>query len=236
LKDNVGTAVILAGGQGLRLRPLTNDFPKAMINVAGKPLLEWTLDWLKENEIYNIIIGVAYKKDKIIDYFGDGERFGVKIRYSTHTVEGGTIEGFRLAIARYVSDDFFLAMNGDELVDLNIKNLVEYHISNKGLATITVGPLRSPYGVVNVEQASKGYDVIQFIEKPILKTHFVSTGTYVFSRKLLEYLPENGDIERSVFPKLASMRKLKAYLHDGFWVTINTIKDLQDAENQIKRR
>ena len=225
----IATALILAGGQGLRLRPLTADAPKAMIVVAGKPLLQWVLEWLRENGIYNIVIGVAYRKEKIMDYFGDGARFGVTIRYSNHTVEGGTSEGFRLAIQRHVSDHDFLAMNGDELVDLKVSEFAAHHYSNLGIATISVGPLRSPYGVVELQ----GSDVVGFEEKPILRSHYVSTGTYIFSREILDYLPERGDVERSVFPKLASMRRLKAYVHNGFWATINTVKDLEDVENQL---
>jgi mannose-1-phosphate guanylyltransferase len=232
-KIEVNTAVILAGGEGLRLRPLTVDVPKAMIVAAGKPLLEWILEGLKENGIRNIIIGVAYKKEKIMDYFGDGKRFGVAINYSNHTVEGGTAEGFRVAIERYVNDGVFLAMNGDELVgDLSVSDFVSFHRSSGSIATIAVGPLRSPYGVVELE----GTDVVGFQEKPILHSHFVSIGTYVFSREILDYMPNEGDVERTTFPKLASIRKLKAYVHDGFWATVNTIKDLEDVENQLKRR
>jgi NDP-sugar pyrophosphorylase family protein len=229
---NVRTAVVLAGGEGLRLRPLTNEIPKAMIKVAGKPLLHWIVEWLKQGGIDSIVLGVAYKKDEIIGYFGEGDAFDVKIRYSVHTVEGGTSEGFRLAIKRHVDDEVFLAMNGDELVDLNVSAFAAYHRSQGGIATIAVGHLRSPYGVVDLE----GSNVIGFREKPILRTHYVSVGTYIFSHQILEYLPEQGNVEQTAFPKLASMRKLKAYIHDGFWATVNTIKDLKDVENQITRR
>jgi len=231
-RNSIRTAVILAGGEGLRLRPLTDDSPKGMIMVAGKPLLQWILEWLKLNSIFNVVIGVAYRKEKIIDYFGDGKRFGLTIKYSNHTVEGGTSEGFRLAIQRHVRDDAFLAMNGDELVDLRVSEFEARHYSLGGVATIAVGPLRSPYGVVELE----GEDVLGFQEKPILRSHFVSVGAYIFSGEILNYLPEKGDIERTAFPKLSSQRKLKAYVHDGFWATVNTMKDLEDVENQLRQR
>jgi NDP-sugar pyrophosphorylase family protein len=228
----IETAVILAGGEGLRLRPLTNDIPKAMITVAGKPLLQWVIEGLRKHGVQNIIVGVAYKKDRVMDYFGNGKPFGVKIDYSNHTVEGGTSEGFRLAIERHVDDDIFLAMNGDELVELDMPDFVKCHCSNGGLATVAIGPLRSPYGVVELQ----GNDIVGFQEKPILRSHWVSIGTYIFSREILEYLPEKGDIERTAFPRLASMRKLKAYSHNGFWATVNTIKDLEDVERELRRR
>jgi len=228
----VEKAVVLAGGEGLRLRPLTSDIPKPMVSVAGKPLLQWILEWLRRNEISKVVLGVAYRKEKIMEFFGDGKKFGLEIEYSNHTVEGGTAEGFRMAIERYVTDNFFLAMNGDELVDLKVSEFAAFHRSNNGVATIAVGPLRSPYGVVELD----GKDVSRFNEKPILRSHYVSVGTYIFSREILAYLPEKGDIERTVFPTLASMRKLKAYIHDGFWATVNSMKDLEDVENQLKRR
>ncbi len=216
----------------MRLRPLTEDRPKAMLIVSGKPLLQWILEWLKQNGISNIVIGVAYKKDKIIDYFGNGEKFGVKINYSHHTVEGGTSEGFRLAIQRHITDDTFAAMNGDELVDIKFPELVKFHQEKGGVATIAIGPLRSPYGVVEIQ----GDDVTGFQEKPIIYSHYVSIGTYVFSHEILDYLPKKGDVERTCFPKLASQHKLKAYIHRGFWATINTLKDLEEVENQLARR
>jgi NDP-sugar pyrophosphorylase family protein len=228
----IETAVLLAGGAALRLRPLSNEMPKAMIVVAGKPLLQWILEWLKRNGVNRVVIGVAYKKEKIIDYFRDGAAFNVRIRYSQHTVEGGTSEGFKLAIERHVDDETFLAMNGDELVDIDLSDLALHHHSNGGITTMAVAPLRSPYGVVELN----GSDVIGFREKPILRSHFVSVGVYVFSREILRYLPETGNIEQTAFPKLASMRKLKAFVHNGFWATVNTIKDLEDVEKELGQR
>jgi NDP-sugar pyrophosphorylase family protein len=203
-----------------------------MIIVAGKPLLAWVIEWLKQNQIFNMIIGVAYRKEKIMDYFDDGKQLGVRIRYSNHTVEGGTGEGFRLAISRFVDDQVFLGMNGDELVDIRVSDFADFHRSAGGIATIAVGPLRCPYGVVDI----RGKDVVGFQEKPVLFAHNVSVGAYIFSREILDYLPDRGAIERTCFPQLAAARKLKAYVHKGFWATINTIKDLDDAEKQLTGR
>jgi NDP-sugar pyrophosphorylase family protein len=91
----VDTAVVLSGGPGTRLKPLTDRLPKAMVKVAGKPLLQWIIEWLSDNEVKQIVLGVAHLKERIIDYFGDGGRFNVDIKYSVHTIGGGTCEGFR---------------------------------------------------------------------------------------------------------------------------------------------
>src|SRR3989442_12937773 len=88
------TAVVLSGGEGIRLRPITADLPKGLVKVSGKPLLRWVVEWLKANRISNIVMGVAYLKEQIIDFLGDGSRFGVKIQYSVHTVPGGQRKAF----------------------------------------------------------------------------------------------------------------------------------------------
>ena|SRR5437879_3716074 len=229
-QTQVKTAVILAGGSGLRLQPLTSDRPKPMIQVLGRPILEWTLRWLKNNGITNIVLGVAYKKEAIINYFGDGSKFGLSIKYSEHSVEGETGEGFRLAISRHVKDDNFVAMNGDELSNLNLKKLIEFHLSHKLLATIVVSPLKSPFGIINVD---KDDSIITFIEKPTIENLLISTGIYVFNRKILDYLPEKGTIEKTAFPLLTNNKLAKAYRLDAKWVTINSLKDIQSAEELL---
>src|SRR5436305_14776727 len=96
------TAVILSGGEGLRLRPITHDIPKGLVKVGGKPLLEWVIEWLEQNMVTDLVIGVAYLREKIIHYIGNEAKFGVDIRYSVQTVEDGTSEGFHLEISGHV--------------------------------------------------------------------------------------------------------------------------------------
>jgi len=229
---SVDTAVILAGGPGLRLRPLTDDRPKAMIEVAGRPMLEWALLGLRKNGIRQVIIGIAYKGERIMEHFRDGRNLGLNIQYSTHTVEGGTGEGFRLAIERYVRNKTFFGMNGDELTDVRFQDLLRFHCEHGGTATIAVSPLRSPFGVVDI----RGSDVLAFREKPIIDSVRVSIGVYVFERDILDYLPKRGEIEKTAFPRLAQDGKLKAFEHDGFWMTVNTMKDLTEVEREIRKR
>src|SRR6266702_6710092 len=128
------TAIVLAGGAGVRLRPLTDDIPKGLVRVAGKPLLQWVVEWLRQSDVENLVIGVAYLKEKIMRYFGDGHKFGVSIRYSRHSVEGGTGEGFRLAISRYVDDQAFFAMNGDQITDVRLKSMLARHVKSNALS------------------------------------------------------------------------------------------------------
>ena len=136
----------------------------------------------------NLVIGVAYEKEKIIDYFGDGGRLGVQIRYSVHTVEGGTAEGFRRAIDRYVTDQTFLAMNGDELTNLNVAKLCELHASSGALATVAVTPFKSPFGIARLD-ANDG--VMRFEEKVAIPDTYVSIGVYAFQREHPGLYPSN---------------------------------------------
>lgn len=228
----IDTAVVLVGGAGTRLRPLTNNIPKAMIMVCNKPLLEWIIESLRDNEVRQIILGVAYKKEKIINYFGDGAKFGVNIKYSIHTVDGGTGEGFRLAISRYINKDVFFAMNGDQITNLKLSELADFHIKHDSFATIAITNPSCPYGHV---KDNKENDITEFVEKPTCRCALCSTGIYVFNRNILNYLPEKGDVEKTTFQTLAKSQKLKAYQFSGFFITINTQKDVVEAEQELRR-
>lgn len=227
----VQTGVVLVGGAGLRMQPLTKDIPKAMIKLNGKPLLYWTLNRLKKYGFKHIVLGVAYRKEVIIDYVQKNP-FGLDIDFSVHTVEGETAEGFRLAIERYVPDENFLAMNGDELSNLDLNKLVNLHLKHRPVATIAISPMRSPYGIIEIH----GNDIVGFKEKPVLEDKLVSTGIYVFSHGILDYLPSKGALEKITFPLLAEKGLLKAYKlgENELWMTVNSVKDLSVAEKETE--
>jgi len=231
MESKVRTGVVLVGGAGLRMRPLTEDVPKAMIRLRGKPILYWTLEWLRKYGFKHIVLGVAYHKEVIVNYIQKNPS-GLNIDFSTHSVAGGTGEGFRLAIERYVDDEIFLAMNGDELTNLNLNNMMNFHLKNKPVGTVAVSPMRSPFGIA---QISKN-DIIGFEEKPILEDKLVSIGIYIFNHGIIDYLPAKGALEKTTFPSLARLGQLKAYKLSGDerWMTINTIKDLSVAEEEFE--
>lgn len=122
------------------------------MDVGKKPLIQWIIEWLRMNDVRRIVLGVAHWKEKIIDYFGDGSRFDVEITYSVHTVEGGTGEGFRPAIRRYVDEDVFFAMNSDQITDLKSKDLADFHLKHSPTATIAVTKPHCPYGHIKVDE------------------------------------------------------------------------------------
>ncbi len=225
--------MVLSGGEGIRLRPITADLPKGLVKVGGKPLLQWVVECLKLNGVSNIVMGVAYLKEQIIDFFGDGSRFGVRIGYSVHTVSGGTAEGFRLAISRYVDDQTFFALNGDQITDLRLKLMLARHRKSGALSTIAVVHPRLPFGLVKVDERDycRG-----FMEKPVLKDMSISTGIYVFEHDILKHLPRTGDVERTTFPKLSRVGKVAAFRHGGSFITINSLRELEDAETRLGRK
>jgi mannose-1-phosphate guanylyltransferase len=226
----ISTAVVLVGGAGLRMRPFTEDKPKCMVPINGKPLIHWTLSWLKSNGFRHVVLGVAYHKEVVIDYVKSNPQ-GLKVDFSEHTVEGETGEGFQLAISRFVKDEDFLAMNGDEITTLNLNRLEESHLKNKPLATVTVAPMRSPFGVLELE----GDDIVCFKEKPVIENVYVSIGLYMFNQKILDCIPIDGSVEKTVFPALVKKKAIKALRlePDEVWLTINSLKDLSLAEKEF---
>ncbi len=227
------TAVVLSGGEGVRLRPITNDLPKGLVRVGGKPLLQWVIEWLRTNHVKNIVLGVAYLRNQIMDYFGDGSRFGVNIRYSIHTVEGGTGEGFQLAISRFIDEDTFFALNGDQITDIDLGMMIKKHQQKRAVATIAIVHPRLPFGLVKVD----GHDrCLGFLEKPVLNDRYISTGVYVFDRGIKKRLPLRGDLERSTFPQLVRSKQLAAFRHLGSFTTVNSLRELEEAEHSLGGR
>jgi len=225
------TAVVLAGGPATRLRPLTDNTPKGLVMVGGKPLLDWVIEWLRSCGVRNVVMGVAHLKEKVIEHFGDGSKYGLRIAYTVHTVEGGTAEGFRLAIQRYVHDENFFAMNGDQIVDLALTELSRFHMTQRPIATIVGGHTRCAFGHL---LADNDGNLLSFLEKPLCDHVFINTGIYVFNRRILDYMPEKGDVEETVFRELAKRKQVKVFPFKGRFLTINTYKDLMEANKEMK--
>ncbi|MDT7887477.1 MAG: nucleotidyltransferase family protein [Desulfurococcales archaeon] len=226
-------AAILAGGYGKRLRPLTDDKPKPLVEVGGKPIIVWQIEWLKRHGIKDLVILVGYKGNMIIDELGSGSRFGVRISYVVEENPLGT--GGALKNAEHIlgREDLFLLINGDIITTLNPLELVEIlKKHSKAVASIAVVPLRSPYGIV---KASDNGSVTSFVEKPVIPDYMINAGVYAMKPSIFEYLPERGDIERTCFPKLASEGKLlaKIYGDNVYWRSIDTIKDIEEVGNDI---
>src|SRR3989344_4477008 len=157
-------AVILCGGKGTRLRPITNEIPKPLIPVHGKALIEHLIDLFKKYDVKEIFLSVGYKKEKIMEYFGNGDRFGVKISYIDESEESPLGTAGPLKRAKHLLNETFIVTNGDELKDINLEEMFNIHKSNKAKITIalTTVPDPSNYGVAELS----GSRILRFIEKP----------------------------------------------------------------------
>ncbi len=222
-------ALIIAGGEGQRLRPLTDDRPKGMVPVGGKPILEHQLDWLRDNGVAHAVLACGYRHDVIEEYFGDGSRFGLDIGYSIEHTPLGRGGALKRAFQQVPSDvSFVIATNGDNINTQPLAPMVRQHMRTGAVATLLLTQLRSPYGIAQ----QRGKQITGFREKPLLP-HWLSAGVYVLNREFLEACPDVGDHEDHLFPKLAAEGKLYGFRSRTFWKAIDTVKDLQEAEREL---
>lgn len=223
-------AAILVGGYGKRLRPLTNVKPKPLLEVAGKPILTWQIEWLKKCEVNEMVFCVGYLKEKIIEHVGGGNRFGIKVGYVVEKNPLGTSGALKNAEAFLKGEEKFLVVNGDVITNLDPARLaVEV---NNCIGAIALVPLKAPFGIVDADK--EGF-ARRFREKPVIPEYWINAGVYCFTPEVFNYLPEDGDIETITFPELAKERKLKAVkFEDAFWKSIDTHKDIEEAETSLK--
>lgn len=222
------SAVIMAGGLGSRLAPLTNDCPKPLIPLAGKPILAHIIEGLRDQGVTQIVLSVNYLADLIVDHFGDGSDLGVSITYVHETERLGTGGALGLVDTSALSEPF-LCLNGDILNDINVDELLEQHQSHNWDATMVVRDYTYtvPYGVVNVTD-DESFDNAE--EKPTV--HYrINAGFYMLSKSVLTVVP------RDVFYDLPTLfsdlreREMRGgtYLHPGRWIDIGSIAELDRA-------
>ncbi|MCI4437925.1 MAG: nucleotidyltransferase family protein [Ignisphaera sp.] len=224
--------VILAGGLGKRLRPLTEDRPKVLVEVCRRPLLEWHIYWLSRYGFKDFILLLGHAKEKVIESVGSGKKYGVNVAYVVEDEPLGTGGAIKNAEPILRNEEWFLVINGDVVTDLNPMLLIETLKEDNTIASIALVYMKSPYGVVKVVN---GY-VKEFIEKPILE-YTINAGVYAMKPQIFDYLPEKGDIEVTAFPRLAKEGKLKGYIYkDVMWKSIDTIKDLEECEKILLER
>jgi len=222
-------AIILAGGRGERLRPLTDDRPKPMVMVGDFPLLHYTMNWLKEAGIERVVLACGYRHNVIREYFGNGSQFGLSIDYSVEEQPQGRGGGIKLASAKLWDRTApVLVLNGDVVTNLELENLYEEHITGGKPITIMTTPLHCSYGTIDLSEDGLA---IGFREKPILP-YWINAGIYVVNGEMFEQFPDHGDHEELLFPELARKGELKAHKFKGFWKAIDTRKDLEELKKE----
>jgi mannose-1-phosphate guanylyltransferase len=226
-------AIVLAGGLGMRLRPLTDDKPKALIPIRGRPIAEYQIEWLiKEGGVNAVTFACGYKWEKLREHFGSTFN-GISIDYSVEEEPLGTGGGVKRALSQHQSEDICVVTNGDIITDLPLSRMINSHKQAGEIsASMLVVPYRSRFGVVKIDKLKmvRGFD-----EKPAFPDVWINGGVYVLNAKrALKYLPDTGDIERETFPNLVTRGELLSYPHYGEWVFVDSIKDLMQLEETMQ--
>jgi mannose-1-phosphate guanylyltransferase len=217
-------ALILAGGQGTRLRPLTSTIPKPVVPLVGRPFISYMLQWLHRHGVEDVILGCGFMADAVREVLGDGSGLGIRLRYLEEPKPLGT--GGALKFAEDLLDERFFMLNGDVLTDMDLTAQLEQHDRTGARATLALYPVEDPsaYGLVRCEPDGT---VREFIEKPPLDeldTNLINAGAYILERDVLDGMPPAGtnvSIEREVFPRLVG-RGLYGYESSGYWMDIGT--------------
>ena len=220
-------AMILAGGYGKRLMPLTSTLPKPLLEVAGKPIIDWQMAWLRRAGIESFVVACGYLKEKIVEHVGVLKReLDASVEYAVEKTPLGT--GGALKNARkLVDDEIFMALNGDVITNLDVKKLG----LGGAVTSMALTQLKSPFGIVRTE----GTTIRRFDEKPFIKGYWINAGVYLVGPKIFNYLPERGDIERTAFSTLAKRGMLRGVKYRNvYWHSIDSIKDLEETGRDLQ--
>jgi NDP-sugar pyrophosphorylase family protein len=229
-------AIILCGGKGTRLRPITQEIPKPLIPVHGKALVEHLIDLFKKYDIKDIVLSVGYKKEKIKEHFGNGSRLGVNITYIEESEDAPLGTAGPLKKAKDILTETFIVTNGDELKDINLEEMYELHKSSKAKATIalTTVPDPSNYGVAELS----GTKIKRFIEKPPkdkAPSNLINSGLYILEPDIIDIIPDGfAMLEKDVFPIVAFNGNLFGYPFSGQWMDTGNIERYERALNEWK--
>lgn len=236
-------AVIIAGGKGTRLRPLTYDCPKPMLPLFDRPFLAWLIERCRQAGIVDILLNVHYQAQQVIDYFGTGDRFGVQIRYLQESSPLDTAGAVKLAEPWFTGEPL-LIFNADILTDLDLVKLTEFHHQHQAQVTLALTPVPdiTPFGLVELDQDQQ---VLAFREKPspdqaaiylAQGINTINAGTYVIEPSLFQPYPAGAPLsfERVFFPEvLAQGAKVFGYVHQGYWLDLGTPHKYWQAHQDI---
>ncbi|MBV8542852.1 MAG: nucleotidyltransferase family protein [Pseudonocardiales bacterium] len=225
----VQQAVILAGGQGSRLKPYTDTRPKPMVEIAGRCIIDHQLEWLAEAGVTDVVVSAGHLHEVLTEHLSATTR---PTRVTTVVEERPLGRGGGLKYAgRHLPapDEAWYGLNGDIWTRFDLGAMAAYHAQREVVATIGLARPRIPWGVVDVDEGGR---VTDFVEAPP-SPYPVNGGVYVFAAEIMDLLPDTGDHERSTFPLLARQRRLAGFPIEGYWRAIDTAKDIREAARDL---
>jgi len=204
-----------------------------MVPVNDKPLIQYTLEWLRASGVEDVILLCGYRAEKLMEYFGDGASLGLRIHYSIEEKplgRGGAFKkGFSLVPP---GEEFVIGANGDNFYAHNLPEMIDYHRSKAAAVSVLLVQLRSPYGIATVGDEGT---ITGFVEKPLLP-HWLNAGFYLISADAFPLFPDVGDHEESTFPLLASRGRLFGFKSEAPWRAVDTVKDLMEVGKELRER
>ena len=219
-------AIILAGGRGKRLRPITDKIPKPLIKINEKPLIERTIKYLKKYGITEIIISSGYKSNLIEKFLKKKKNFGCKIMFSNEKTPLGTGGAIKKAL-RYINEESFVVLNGDIVTNIDLKKIM------KKPNTIASNELKTKFGTMDI----KNNKIIKFNEKKDVTDVWMNPGIYHLSKNIERLIPKNGSLEGMVFPKMVKNKTLETVkFKNVLWFSIDSHKDIEECSKEIKSK
>ena len=230
------SAILLVGGMGTRLMPLTSKTPKPMLQVAGVPFTEHQIRKAAQAGISEIVLATSYKAELFEPYFGDGRKFGIKIKYAVEESALGTGGGIRNAAALLDDCDQVVIFNGDVLSGHDLSAQIQFHINNKAEVTLYLTKVTDAraYGCVELSQNNQVKSFLEKMENPV--SNLINAGCYIFNRKIIDQIPANKvvSVERDTFPNLLSTGvKVCGYLDNSYWLDIGNPEALVKASADL---
>jgi len=230
-------AVVMAGGEGTRLRPLTSSRPKPLVPILNKPCMQHTIELLKRHGIEEIVVTLYYLADEIEGYFGDGSELGVKLIYTVEDTPLGTAGSVKKA-EEYLKDDSFIIVSGDSLTDIDVQKAIAYHKEKKSVATLVLKNVDNPleFGVVITDDDGR---VRRFLEKPSWGEVFsdtVNTGMYILEPEIFDYMkPDKSyDWSQDIFPQLLQDEKpLFGYVMSEYWTDVGSLQQYRQSQYEM---
>ena len=219
-------AIILAGGRGKRLRPITDKIPKPLIPINNKPLIERTIKYLKKYGITEIIISSGYKSNLIEKFLRKNKNFGCEIIFSIEKTPLGTGGAIKKAL-KHVKDESFLVLNGDIVTNIDLKKIL------KKSNTIAANELKTKFGTMNI----KNNKILKFNEKKDVTDVWMNPGIYHLSKDIERLIPKKGSLEGIVFPKMVKNKTLETVkFKNALWFSIDSHKDIEECSKEIKSK